>query len=49
MNKGFRLLGTGAAIWSRRTLQCTQVFAAPLDAAIQTQLHLFKVRQLLLA
>ena len=43
MNKGSRLVGTAAAIWSRRSLQCTERLAAPVNVALQAQLNLFKV------
>lgn len=43
MKKAFRLVGTGAAIWSRTGLHSTQGIAAPVYSAVKTQLQLFKV------
>lgn len=43
MNKGLRILGSGAAIWSRRTLLCSPGLAAPINAGLQTQTPLYKV------
>jgi len=42
MNKGSRLVGTAAAIWSRRSLQCTEILAPPVNVALRAQLNLFK-------
>lgn len=44
MNKGLRLLATGGAVWSRRSLQCSQKLAAPISIALQTQLPINQVR-----